>query len=195
MEGEFRKHGQKGFSETMTFENAAEWSQREKDAQPQEKNPVCRKEQVHRPYGWNVHGRTEEQGDQCYWIGGRAGRAWRHQMGEVARDLSQKADAAWQGSRDLTPRVMRGFLESWEQEVVWFDLQFRRKTLAVLWRRESLRHGFLLATAVSRQEMKVAWTRMTVVVARSTLESGSIDFCRKNPDRNFVCVCVCVDGT
>ena len=23
-EGEFRKHGQKGFSETMTFENAAE---------------------------------------------------------------------------------------------------------------------------------------------------------------------------
>ena len=30
MEGEFRKHGQKGFSETMTFENAAEWSQREK---------------------------------------------------------------------------------------------------------------------------------------------------------------------
>ena len=33
--------------------------------------------------------------------------------------------------------------------------------------------------------MKVAWTRMTVVVARSTLESGSIDFCRKNPDRIF----------
>ena len=33
--------------------------------------------------------------------------------------------------------------------------------------------------------MKVAWTRMTVVVARSTLESGSIDFWRKNPDRNF----------
>lgn len=43
---------------------------------------------------------------------------------------------------------------------------------------------------MSRQEMKVAWTRMTVVVARSTLESGSIDFCRKNPDRNFLCVCV-----
>lgn len=42
VEGEFRKHGQKGFSETMTLENAAEWSQREKDAQPQEKIPWCR---------------------------------------------------------------------------------------------------------------------------------------------------------
>lgn len=30
---------------------------------------------MHRPYGWNVHGRTEEQGGQCYWIGGRAGES------------------------------------------------------------------------------------------------------------------------
>lgn len=121
---------QEAWSERLLWDDdiwKCSWMKSERETTRSHRRKILwwRKEQVHRPYGWNVHGRTEEQGDQCYWMGGRAGRAgraWRHEMGEVARDLSQEADAAWQGSRDLTPRVMRGF---WKVESrKWYDLTY-----------------------------------------------------------------------
>lgn len=36
---------------------------------------------------------------------------------------------------------------------------------------------------VSRQEGKVAWVRVVVVVAHRVVESGLVDFCRQDPHR------------
>lgn len=136
MESYFRKNGQKRLLWDDIWKQLNEVREEKPCAATGEKAHRQRKEQVQSPYDRNVLAGSKNQDASV--IGSEWGkrRVWRHEMGDGTRDPITEGLCALLSDLGFNSESNKRLMDVWEQEVIWCDLQFRKTTLAVLWRRD-----------------------------------------------------------